>query len=156
MATSTLNRLGGLAAVLAGILIAIYKVLEYLFFSDYGETAQIAAWFPFQVMGVAAIALALPGLTALYAIQASRTGAFGLVAFVVAFVGLTQFYSVQWMLAFLAPQPLETTEDPFFATGFFSTILLFVIGLILFGVSVLRSKCLPQRTALFLIGGAYL
>lgn len=70
MSTSTLLLLGGLAAVAAGILIAVYNVLEYLFFSDYAKTAQSAGWFPFQVMGVVAIALALLGLTALYTMQA--------------------------------------------------------------------------------------
>ena len=163
MSTSSLFRLGGLAAVVGGILIAIYNVLEYLFFLDYAKTAQSAAWFPFQVMGVTAIALALLGLTALYAMQASRAGAFGLVAFVVAFIGLVQFYSIQWTLAFLAPalskaapQLLETPTDPFFATGFLSTILLFVIGSIIFGVSVLRSKSMPPWTAWLLIGGTIL
>ena len=118
---ATLVRVGGLAAVLAGVLLVLAELLNLTldFDTDPVEAATSVTSVIQSVVLMLVVALLLVGLVGLYIRVAEATGRFGLVGFLVALVGTGMVMGVLWDQTFTvpalaqdAPTLLETAPRP--------------------------------------------
>jgi hypothetical protein len=165
--SARLTRWSGLALLLAGLLIAIPTLFHP---SDSDPQAFLnAAWTPVHALLITGAILSMFGLIGLYRVQAERTGALGLVGFVLSFIGSALVVAALVADAFVLPviaadpagRALLDPAGPLFggALGlvFLLMALTFSLGSILFGFATARSGVLPRWAgALILIGGPLL
>jgi len=160
MSTNKLIQWSGFSLVLAGLLLTLGNIIH-----PSNEIPQtILAMESRLITGhwllTLYAAFFLLGIVGVYASHANQFGRLGLVAFVLLFFG-TIFYAVSSdygfnapVLARLAPQTLTAINayppvmvmDALF-------VLFLLVGFILFGISILRSKTFPVWTGVFLIIG---
>ena len=105
MPLATLVRVGGLAAVLAGVLLVLAELLNLTldFDTDPVEAATSVTSVIHSVVLMLVVALLLVGLVGLYIRVAEATGRFGLVGFLVALVGTGMVMGVLWDQTFTVP-----------------------------------------------------
>jgi hypothetical protein len=164
MSSSGLIRLGGLAAVMAALLLLTTDIIDVYHFDAY-RTVELNLEFlisgthAFQsTLRMLVFVLLLPlGLVALYARQAEATGALGLLGFVVAFTGTVLVAGFAWVDTFVAPE-LATSAPRLFEAGpppgRSLSFLVFGVGWALFGLASLVGRVYPSRAAILLIIGA--
>ncbi len=164
MSSSGLIRLGGLAAVMAALLLLTTDIID-LYLIDANRTAELNREFltsgthAFQsALRLVAVGLLLPlGLVALYARQAEAAGPLGLVGFVVAFAGTVLVSGFVWVDTFVAPE-LATSAPRLFEAGpppgRSLSFLVFGIGWALFGLASLVGRVYPRSASALLIVGA--
>jgi len=146
MSTSTVYRIGALAGFLSGVCIIIGRLLARLPNSQPGE---IVDWLsPFFALFFA---------MALYLGQRRESGVFGGVAFITLFTGLVTLVSLDYYGAFIRIQLPEAViaqvEEGPSAPVFVGSLFIFLIGEILFGISVLRAGVYSKIAAiLFMLG----
>jgi hypothetical protein len=148
MSSSNLIRLGGLAALLAGMLLIIgaIPILLGVIGVDLTKSAEEAttgtyAWL--TRLGVLATILLQGGLVALYAYRSEAMGALGLIGFVAAFLGTAMALGYAWADAFIVPAVAEIAPsqlDSIYNIGTwggarFLTRVLFGLGWFLFGLA---------------------
>jgi hypothetical protein len=146
MQTRRLFRLGGLAAIISGVAIVTGKVLMILPDPQVGEIFDFFS----PLFGLFAV-------MAVYLYQREESGTFGAVAFVVMFIGLALVTSLDYFGAFIRLELAEATRDALMegSPGIVAAVsgLIFLIGEILFSVSILRARVFPKAAAwLFLVG----
>jgi hypothetical protein len=164
MSSSGLIRLGGLAAVMAALLLLTTDIIDVYHFDAY-RTVELNLEFltsgthAFQsTLRMLVFVLLLPlGLIALYARQAEATGALGLLGFVVAFTGTVLVAGFAWVDTFVAPE-LATSAPRLFEAGpppgRSLSFVVFGVGWALFGLASLVGRVYPSRAAILLIIGA--
>ncbi len=158
MSPSDLLRLGGLAAVGAGVLPIIGDLVGLTVYFE--NMAVAATTFSFALtfwLYMLGSVLLLAGLVALYVYQSEETGILGLVGFVVAFLGTALVVGATWAQVFLGPYiaveapELFELEPP----GFLLTFTTLAVGWLLFGLATLRAGVYPRWAAILLmVGGA--
>jgi hypothetical protein len=146
MSTSMLYRLGALAGLLSGVSIISGRLLARLPNTQPGEIVDLLS--PF---------FALFLTIALYLGQRRESGVFGVVAFIVLFTGLVTLVSLDYYGAFMRIHLSETTiaqiEEGPSAPVFVGSLLTFLVGQILFGISVIRAGVYSKIAAiLFMLG----
>jgi hypothetical protein len=155
-------RLGGLAALLAGVLLIISRLLgslSYGFFPFKLSGGELAIYGFLGIdgyLGVLLVVLVQLGLIGLYAPQAKAAGALGAASLFIAFIGtrLAMFPS------FVDPILIKSSEWPpgggseefWWELALFG--LTFVLGWVLFGMATLRAGIYPRSAAALLIAGA--
>jgi hypothetical protein len=165
MSTLNLTRWGGLAVFLGSTLWAMQKIGWQLFIGNqeplsYPQPAATILW----IMGLMAAQLILLGLPALYAHQARQAGSLGAIAFVVVFIGMAlvagnAYFGVfiqasLFDLIILAEEAGVNVQEPVAAgIGFMTTLLLYTLGWLLFGLSSLRARVLPRWAAVVVLVG---
>lgn len=151
--SSTLVRVGGVAAVIAGVLIvgqqawglAAGGVLE----EGMGESALHTAQMLFMVFGVIGIALA----------QQRRAGVFAQIAALVAVLGCVAMYGAALTEVTILPSlvetgsPLAKVAPPALDIAALSSFIAWVAGLLLLAAAVLATKVLPRTPAVLLGAG---
>ena len=146
MSTKTLYRLCALAGLLSGLCIILGKLVIPLPNRQIGEIIDF-----FSPL------FALLFAVGLYLRQRRESGVFGGVAFIVLFMGLATVVSLDYIGAFIAPylpsgmmdQILEGPTGAVAATSG----LTFILGEILFGISVIRAKVFSRiASILFMVG----
>jgi hypothetical protein len=146
MSTPTLYRLSALAGFLSGVCIILGKLLIPLPNPQPGEIFDLlSAFFGLFVS------------TGLYLRQRKESGVFGGVAFIVFFTGLAAVVSLDYFGAFMRLElPPGTTEQlmegrsgPVFA----ASGLIFLIGEVLYGISVIRAGVFSKVAAVFFMVG---
>jgi hypothetical protein len=153
-----LVRIGALASVAAGVLLIAGFALH-----PSGEDATFGTdpfWVPAHVLLWASFTIALIGWFALYSAQAARAGSLGVVAYVVILLG-TSFAS--WIFSSdVTFVPVIAAESPALFKKIFSgghvivgitSVLSWVTGNVLFGVSVMRARVFPPWSGLLLAVG---
>ena len=170
MSSSTLIRWSGLAALVGFALLAVVAVVFVFAFPE-DVAPSVAAtsntWFVLHVLILIAYLLCLVGLVGLYARQAEKAGILGLIAFLLTFLSIAPRYAWEWietfvfpMIAQAAPRLLDHPEPVPAANVFgavdFSSVLLLLVGVLLFGVASLRARVLPRWAALLVLVGAVL
>jgi hypothetical protein len=164
MSSSSLLRLDGLAAVMAGVLALIPDIMDVYLIDAYQTVELNRAYLTtgthaFQsTLRMLVFVLLLPlGLVALYARQAEATGALGLLGFVAAFTGTVLVAGFAWVDTFVAPE-LATSAPRLFEAGpppgRSLSFLVFGVGWALFGLASLVGRVYPSRAAILLIIGA--
>src|SRR5215210_2801037 len=153
---------GGLAALLAGVLLILSDLLRL--YIDLVDPAlfsylSLGGMLVFGLDGFLGLILAVLmqlGLVGLYARQAQAAGVVGLIGLVLATFGVQVSMGSSFVFAFIRAivWPWETTE--YFEEPFGSVILLglgFVLGCVLLGVAMLRDDFYPRvGAALFVVG----
>jgi hypothetical protein len=146
MSTKTLYRLGALAGCLSGLFIFTGRMLASWPDTQPGE---IVDWLsPFFALFFA---------MALYLRQRKASGILGGVAFIVMFSGMVMLVSMDFFGAFIRLQLPEALRDQIMsgpsAPVFIGALFTFLIGEILFGLSVIRARIFSRiAAALFMIG----
>jgi hypothetical protein len=164
VSSSSLVRLGALAAVMAAVLLLTADIIDAYNLAAY-NTAELNRMFlttathAFQsALRLIAFGLLLPlGLVGLYARQSEAAGPLGLVVFVVAFAGTVLVSGFLWVdtfvapeLATSAPQLVQSGPPPGRALSF----LVLGIGWALFGLASLVGRVYPRSASALLIVGA--
>ncbi len=163
MSSSDLVRWGGLAAILAGVLLVVADLLNLAIgFGDepFSEGATTGIYALQSVVNLLAAVLLLIGLVGLYARQSEAAGLLGLAGFLVAFLGTALITGFLWAALFIVPA--LAVEVPAFLDeaggpppGFFLTLITFGVGWLLFGIATLLARVYPRiPTILLMIGAA--
>ena len=160
--TPKLIRWAGVSAMVAGI---IFAGIQPIHPPDVLAAVNTSAFIIITSFKTAMCLFGLFGIAGLYARQVEETGWLGLAGYLL----LTIFYAVQMCYAFAEPLilPLLTTVAPTFVEsvmgmssgaggpmnlGAFATIyslvsLLYLLGLLLFGIALFRARILPRWAA---------
>lgn len=168
MSSATLIRWSGLAALVGYALLAVVAVVFVFAFPE-DVAPSVAAtsntWLVLHGLFLIAFLLGLVGLVGLYARQAQKAGVLGLIAFLMTFICFMLRFGWHWMETFVwpmiaqaAPRLLDHPE-PVPAANVFgavdrSSVLLLLVGWLLFGVASLRARVLPRWAALLVLVGA--
>lgn len=165
MAPSNLLRLSGLAAVGAGVLLAVSELLGLTIdYDNLRVEVTTGFWFVSSLGFMLGAILLLGALIGIYLRQAEAAGTLGLLGFLVAFVGTALVVGATWAdgfftpgLAEVAPEVLGTEELPALLNfGFTLSFGLASLGWLLLGVATLRARVYPRAAAILLIVGAVL
>jgi hypothetical protein len=142
MFSPALCRFSAACGLVLGLSIAVAAVIQLFA----GESAGSEA-----LIGVGA-AFGGPAVVALHLRQSDRSGRFGAVAFAVNIIGLALFtcvaYALNLVYVNLTDAQVDAVNDGL--TGVLNLIaaLIFVVGTVLFGVSMVRTGVLPRVPAL--------
>jgi hypothetical protein len=157
MTPTTLIRWSGLAAIVAGVLQALFPLMH----PDHNAAGYASpAWVPVHFMpnlGMLLMQLALVGLLAR---QLERAGALGVAGFVVAFVGTGLFLMGGMMEMFVFPylgaiRPTWEEEAPpaGIVEAFLTIKVALTIGYALLGAATARAGVLPRSVGVLLAVG---
>jgi hypothetical protein len=159
--TPNLIRAAGLSAVVAG---TIFAVIQPIHPPDVLASVNTSAFITITSFKTVMCLFGIFGIAGLYARQVKETGWLGLAGYVL----LTIFYAVQMCFAFMEPLvlPLLTSVSPDFVTsalliptgpgpmnlGALATIypiisMLYLLGLVLFGIAIFRARILSRWAA---------
>jgi hypothetical protein len=146
MSTTTLYRLSALAGLLSGSCIIIGRLLAGLPNTQPGEIFDVLS--PFFALYLA---------IGLYLQQRKESGIFGGVAFIILFSGLVTLVCLDYYGTFirfyLPEETISLIEEGPSALVFISCLFTFLIGEILFGISVIRAKLYSRiASILFMLG----
>jgi len=153
-------RLGGFAAILAGVLLIISDLLRLYINNLASSDVLMSIFFVDGWIGVLLAVVVQLGLVGLYAPQARAAGILGLIGLVLASIGIELTMGASFSFPFNRPivWPWETEEyweEPLAALLVFG--LSFVLGCVLLGVAMLKSRAYPRAaTALFIVGALIL
>src|SRR5215212_6466333 len=158
MSSVSLVRVGGVAAILAGVLLVLGDLLNWLAV----ESETSAAYVVQSVVFLLAFALLLVGLVGLYPRLAEASGLLGLVGFLLALIGTAMVMGFHWDQTFrvqtlpqVAPTLLE--HPPSLVNfGFIFSFVLFGLGWLLFGFEAYRTQVYPRAAVILLIVGVLL
>jgi hypothetical protein len=157
---------GGLAALLAGVLLILSDLLRLysdLLDPDLMGTMSLGGALGFGIDGTLGVILAVLmqlGLFGLYAYQAKAVGTLGLLGLVLASFGVQLSMGSSFVFPFIRAivWPWETVE--YFEEPFGSVLLLglsFVLGCVLLGIAMLRGGYqMSLPAALFIVGALLL
>jgi hypothetical protein len=150
-------RLGGIAAILAGVLLIVSDLLHLYINVVAGPDVLQSIFLLDGWFGVLLAVATQLGLFGLYAPQIRGTGVLGLIGFVLASVGIQLAMGSSFAFAFDRPvvwpwESEEYWEEPLAAVLMLG--LTFVLGCILLGVGMLRTHVYPQTAAALFVVGA--
>ena len=167
---STLMRLAGLSAMMAGLCFLVIGV-----FHPVNVPASVnATWVYVHIAATALGFFGLFGMAGLYARQVEESGWLGLIGFLLFTVWMTLVCGLSFVEAFILPK--LATESPAFIAGWmgmFSGIPsavdlgvlptlwnisgpMYILGPLLFGIATFRARVLPRWAGAFLVLGAVL
>lgn len=168
---STLMRLAGVSAMLAGLCFIVIGMFHPV---NVPASVTTATWVNVHIFATALGFFGLFGMAGLYARQAEQSGWLGLIGFVLFTVWMTLVSGFSFVEAFILPR--LATESPAFVAGIlgmFSSapsqvdlgILptlwnisgpMYIVGPLLFGIATFRAGILPRWAAALLVLGAVL
>ena len=168
---STLMRLAGLSAMLAGLCFLVIGMFHPV---NVPSSVTTATWVNVHIFATALGFFGLFGMVGLYARQAEESGWLGLVGFLLFSAWMTLVTGFSFVEAFILPR--LATESPAFVAGLlgmFSSIPspvdlgilptlwnisgpMYIFGPLLFGIATFRAGILPRWAAALLVLGAVL
>lgn len=171
MNASTLMRLAGLSAVLAGLCMVIMGLFHPV---NIPEAVTTATWVNVHIAATAMSFSGLFGMAGLYARQAEKSGWLGLTGFVLISIWFGLVMPFSFMEAFILPR--LATVLPEFVAGFLGMFTgvpseidlgilptlwnlsgpMFILGPLLFGIATFRVGVLPRWAGGLLAFGALL
>jgi len=146
MDNNVLYRLGGMSSVVSGVTIIIGKILAIISFVQSGEIFDFLS----PLFGLFAV-------TAIYLRHRNETAILGCIAFIVLFSGISMVLCLDYFGAFILPYLPEGTVESLLdgptGTAWAISGLLFISGIIIFGITVIRAGIFPVAASLlFTIG----
>ena len=168
---STLMRLAGLSAMVAGLCFIVIGMFHPV---NIPSSVTTATWVNVHIFATALGFFGLFGMAGLYARQAEKSGWLGLIGFLLFSVWMTLVTGFSFVEAFVLPR--LATESPAFVAGIlgmFSGIPsqvdlgilptlwnisgpLYIFGPLMFGIATFRAGILPRWAGALLILGAVL
>jgi hypothetical protein len=137
-----LLRFGAVAGVVFGLSLGVPGIIE----AFTGETTLTSF-----IVGLGVAAFGLPALFAFYLHQADVAGRFGAVAFAVNAIGLGLFaggtFAFNLVLFFVDDAVSDAVLDGPTMWAILGTGLIYVVGTVLFGISMARSGVMPRPAA---------
>jgi hypothetical protein len=169
--SSTLMRLAGLSAMVAGLCFLVIGMFHPV---NVPASVTTATWVNVHIFATALGFFGIFGMAGLYARQAEQSGWLGLVGFLLFSAWMTLVTGFSFVEAFILPH--LATESPAFVEGLlgmFSSIPsqvdlgilptlwnisgpMYILGPLLFGIATFRAGILPRWAAALLILGAVL
>ncbi|HEU5475080.1 MAG TPA: hypothetical protein VFV67_30925 [Actinophytocola sp.] len=148
MAPTTLYRLAGIAGLLTGVLLLLNDARRVGVVPENDLTHSIA---PIPAF------LALFALTGLYLWQRERTGRLGLYGYALNLAGLAGALAIEfashYVLRFLDSDTVERLVDGRTGTGFLVISMVYLAGIVLFGLASARAGLFPRTAcALYVVG----
>lgn len=171
MNASTLMRLAGLSAMLAGLCMVIMGLFHPV---NIPETVTTATWVNVHIAATAMSFFGLFGMAGLYARQAEKSGWLGLMGFVLMSLWFGLVMPFSFIEVFVLPR--LATVLPEFVAGFLGMFTgvpseidlgilptlwnisgpMFILGPLLFGIATFRASVLPRWAGGLLAFGALL
>jgi hypothetical protein len=168
---STLLRLAGVSAVLAGLCFIVIGIFHPL---NVPSAVTTATWVNVHIFATALGFFGLFGMAGLYARQAPETGWLGLIGFILFTVWMTMVCAFSFVEAFILPS--LASASPAFVEGFLGMLSgapseidlgllpvlwnlsgpMYIVGPLLFGIATFRAGVLPRWAGALLILGAVL
>ena len=146
MSDCSLYRLAAVSGFISAVSIIVGKALMLLPGEQAGEVADFLS----PLFGLGAI-------VGVYLFQRSETGAYGAVAFVVVFIGLALVTSLDFFGAFIRLELTENVRDELLegppGLAMAVSALIFLAGVVMFGISLLRSGVYPRAAGWLFIAG---
>lgn len=159
----------GLALILGGGLLIFINVVitpSYLATFKQGEAlARVSGIYLLRIsLALVDVLLLLFGSTGLYLSQKSVLGTFGSTAFLVTFVGTSLLFAIEWSNLFVLRPVAQTSPEALslldrsslMSAATASGVGIFMLGWLLFAVSVWRGNVFPQWAAPATIAGIIL
>jgi hypothetical protein len=159
MTTSTLMRLAGLSAIVAGLSIIFIGMFHPL---NISSSVTTATWVNVHILATALGFFGLLGMAGLYVRQVEESGWLGLAGFLLFSAWMTLVCGFSFVEAFIEPR-LVTESPAFIASlmGMFTSMpseidlgilptlwnisgLLIILGPLLFGIATFRARVLPR------------
>jgi Flp pilus assembly protein protease CpaA len=147
---------------IANILSAILMIMGFILHPA-GEDATYGTdpfWVPAHALLWIAYTLALPGWTGAYVTHASNAGNLGVVSFIIILIGIgftTSIFSSDVTFVPVIAQQFPQLFSRIFTSSHIAIgiacVLTWVLGNILFGLSIIQSKVFPTWTGIVLIIG---
>jgi hypothetical protein len=165
MSSSKLMSWSGLAALIGGVLLIIFNLLDLVVLGGKTDSATVMSgnWIFVEIGYIVAEVLISLGLIGLYARQEKPAGTQGLVAFLVAFTGTVLMTGADWSAAFLGPSVAEAAPElvngeptGIASVGFLVSVLLFVLGWFLFGWASYQARIQSRSASIIMMVGALL
>jgi len=166
MMPSKLIRLGGLAALLGGVLLAIkaaFQLLKIAVPTPDDPSSELATTWSYTILnGISLLgfALLLVGLVALYAAQSEVAGVLGLAGFLALFFGAALSFGREWFEVFVlpdaaaaAPEWVDAKNTGWIFLGFSLPGLFAGLGWWMFAVASLRARIYPRAAIVALMVG---
>ena len=171
MTTSTLMRLAGLSAVVAGLCFIVIGMFHPV---NIPASVTTATWVNVHIAATALGFFGLFGMAGLYARQAEQSGWLGLAGFLLFTIWMTLVTGFSFVEAFILPR--LATESPAFVAGLLGMFSsspspvdlgvlptlwnisgpLYIFGPLLFGIATFRAGVLPRWAGALLVLGAVL
>ena len=171
MTASTLMRLAGLSAMLAGLCMVVMGLFHPV---NVPEAVTTATWVNVHIAATAMSFFGLFGMAGLYARQAEKSGWLGLMGFALISLWFGIVMPFSFMEAFILPR--LATVLPEFVAGFLGMFTgvpskvelgvlptlwnlsgpMFILGSLLFGIATFRAGVLPRWAGGLLAFGALL
>lgn len=168
---STLMRLAGVSAMLAGLCFIVMGIFHPL---NVPEAVTTTNWVNVHIFATALGFFGLFGMAGLYARQEEKAGWLGLVGFLLVSAWMTLVSGFSFVEAFILPR--LATEAPKFVEGFLGMFSgsaseidlgiiptlwnisgpMYILGPLLFGIATFRAGVLPRWAGGLLILGALL
>src|SRR5437667_1652083 len=158
MTSPTFFRWEGLALLVGSLVFALSIALSLFVPGPLGLSGPPPVWDAW--LGAISGLIFVIGLPALYTVQAKRAGVIGMLGFIALFVGILLLTVVIDLITAIAfanyvppnPLPPEGVQPPLFVFIIFLVgDVLLIVGSILFGITVLRTKVFASWTAWALI-----
>ena len=163
---STLTRAAGIAAALSGL---IYIVIQFIHPADEVSSLATQAWVTMHGLSFGMAVLGMVGLTGIYLRQVRQFGLLGLVGY--AMFGLFFVLQSAFVFAEAFIAPLVVADAPHFAEDFVGLFgrrpavtdlgplaalplvgsALYILGALVFGISVIRARLLSRGAGILLI-----
>jgi hypothetical protein len=171
MTASTLMRLAGLSAMVAGLCFIVIGMFHPV---NVPASVTTATWVNVHIFAFALGFFGLFSMAGLYARQVEESGWLGLAGFVLFSVWITLMSSFCFVEAFILPRLV--TESPMFVEGFLGMFTgvaseidlgilptlwtisnpMYILGPLLFGIATFRAGILPRWAGALLAVGALL
>jgi hypothetical protein len=146
MSDLSLYRLAAVSGFISAVSIIVGKALILLPGEQAGEIADFVS----PLFGLGAI-------VGVYLFQRSQAGVYGAVAFVVVFVGLALVTSLDFFGAFIRLELTEELREELLegpaGLAMAVSALIFLSGVVMFGISLLRSGVFPRAAGWLFIAG---
>ncbi len=162
MSSSNLIRLGGLAAVVGGILFTVADLLILLEDPNDPIGSITSASYALSVgLALLSAVLLTGGLVGIYAARSEATGVLGLIGFALSFAGAVLVAGSTWEDVFIlpalarnAPELLSTEPPGIVMFGEILSIGLLTLGWLVLGAAILRARAYPRAAAVLVMVGA--
>ncbi len=171
MTASTLMRLAGVSAMLAGVGFIVVGMFHPL---NIPSSVTTATWINVHIVAIVMGFFGLIGMVGLYVRQAEKSGWLGLAGFILFGIWLALVMPFSFVEAFILPR--LATELPKFVAGFLGVFTgipseidlgvlpmfwkishpMYLVGPLLFGIATFRAGVLPRWAGALLVVGSVL
>jgi hypothetical protein len=158
MVIAKLTRWGGIATLLAGLLLITAEIV-YIIFPDAGDQIVTLRGRIFNGLCMAGAVLLTAGLIGFYLRQAEAAGTFGIVAFLVALTGSALMICSDWSIVFAGPAltqvpGIDQSFPVLLIAGYMMNVGVYILGWVLLGIASFRARVFPRPLAILLAVGA--